>query len=41
VKKIIILSFLFVSCSFNSGCNTIAGTARGIVEDVKSVVPGI
>ena len=27
--------------SFNYGCNTIAGTAKGIVEDVKSVVPGL
>jgi len=28
-------------CSLNYSCNTIAGTAKGIVEDVKSVVPGI
>ena len=41
MKKIII-SFLFlVICSFNYGCNTITGTAKGIVEDVISVVPGI
>jgi len=41
MKKILILSlFLFLS-SFNFGCNTIAGTAKGIVEDVKSVVPGL
>ena len=32
---------MIIYCSFNYGCNTIAGTAKGIVEDVKSVVPGL
>tara|TARA_A200000113_G_scaffold118795_1_gene106591 strand:+ start:327 stop:452 length:126 start_codon:yes stop_codon:yes gene_type:complete len=41
MKKIIALSFLLMFCFFNYGCNTIAGTAKGIVEDVKSVVPGL
>tara|TARA_B100001057_G_scaffold412864_1_gene429162 strand:+ start:6993 stop:7118 length:126 start_codon:yes stop_codon:yes gene_type:complete len=41
MKKIIILSIFLILCSFNYSCNTIAGTAKGIVEDVKSVVPGI
>tara|TARA_A100001011_G_scaffold360807_1_gene408395 strand:+ start:1114 stop:1302 length:189 start_codon:yes stop_codon:yes gene_type:complete len=41
MKKIIILSFFFIFCSFNYGCNTVAGTAKGIVEDVKSIVPGL
>ncbi len=41
MKKILFLIFLIILCNFNIGCNTIAGTAKGIVEDVKSVVPGI
>ena len=41
MKKIIIISLFLIFCSFNYGCNTIAGTAKGIVEDVKSVVPGL
>jgi predicted small secreted protein len=41
MKKIIALSLLLMFCSFNYGCNTIAGTTKGIVEDVKSVVPGL
>ena len=41
MKKIIVLNFLIIFCSFNYGCNTIAGTAKGIVEDIKSVVPGL
>jgi len=28
-------------CSFNYGCNTIAGTAKEIIEDITSVVPGL
>ena len=41
MKKVITLSLLIMFCSFNYGCNTITGTAKGIVEDVKSVVPGL
>ena len=41
MKKIITFSLLLMFCSFNYSCNTIAGTAKGIVEDVKSVVPGV
>ena len=41
MKKVKILLLLFLFCSFNYGCNTIAGTAKGIVEDVKSVIPGL
>ena len=41
MKKIIALSRVLMVCSFNDGWNTIAGTAKGIVEDVKSVVPGL
>ena len=41
MKKIFAFSLLLMFCSFNYGCNTIAGTAKGIVEDVKSVVPGL
>ncbi len=41
MKKITVLILLLLLCSFNYSCNTIAGTAKGIAEDVKSVVPGI
>tara|TARA_Y100001970_G_C13474842_1_gene481488 strand:+ start:176 stop:301 length:126 start_codon:yes stop_codon:yes gene_type:complete len=41
MKKIIILSFFLIFCFFNYGCNTIVGTTKGIVEDVKKVVPGL
>ena len=35
-----ILILIFFSLNI-SGCNTITGTAKGIVEDVRSVIPGI
>ena len=35
---LLILIFLLFSLS---GCNTIAGTAKGVVEDIKSVIPGV
>ena len=41
MKKTIVISLVFLFCSFNYGCNTIAGTAKGIVEDVRSVIPGL
>jgi|TARA_B100001093_G_C26340321_1_gene805757 predicted small secreted protein len=41
MKKIMTLFLLLIFCSTNYGCNTITGTAKGIVEDVKSVVPGL
>ncbi len=41
VKKILILCLVLIFCSFNFGCNTIVGTAKGIAEDVRSIVPGV
>tara|TARA_B100000963_G_C22221749_1_gene491958 strand:+ start:59 stop:184 length:126 start_codon:yes stop_codon:yes gene_type:complete len=34
--------FVLIFFSLNiSGCNTITGTVKGVVEDVRSVIPGI
>ena len=33
---LLILSIIFL----NTGCNTITGAAKGIVEDIKEIIPG-
>ena len=40
--KIIFTVFILIFFGFTlQGCNTIAGTAKGVVEDVRSIIPGI
>ena len=41
MKKVKFFLILILFCNLIYGCNTIAGTAKGIVEDVKSVIPVI
>ena len=41
MKYIFTISILIFLILNISGCNTITGTAKGIVEDVRSVIPGI
>ena len=41
MKRKLVIIFMLFFLSFNYGCNTIAGTAKGLVEDIKSVVPGV
>ena len=38
ITNLLVITFLL---SQIYSCNTITGTAKGIVEDVKSVIPGI
>ena len=39
--KILFISILLSLSLFFSSCNTVGGFARGVVDDVKSIVPGI
>ena len=41
MKYIFTLLILICFCFSITGCNTIAGTAKGVVDDVRSVIPGI
>lgn len=41
MKKIYTIFILVFLCFTLSGCNTITGTAKGLVDDVKSILPGI
>ncbi len=41
MKNIFTISILIFLCLNISGCNTITGTAKGVVEDVRSIIPGI
>ncbi len=41
MKNVKFFLILILFCSLIYGCNTISGTAKGIVEDVKSVIPVI
>jgi len=38
LSLIFILFFLAISLG---GCNTIAGTTKGVIEDIREIVPGI
>ena len=40
IKVKIILLLLSISF-FNYGCNTIGGAAKGVVEDIRDIIPGI
>lgn len=39
--KIFLISILLSFSLFVNSCNTIGGFTRGVVDDVKSVIPGI
>ncbi len=39
--KIFFISMLLSLSLFTSSCNTIGGFTRGVVDDVRSVIPGI
>ncbi len=39
--KIFIISILLSFGLFLSSCNTVGGFTRGVVDDVKSIIPGI
>ena len=39
--KILFISILLSLNLFISSCNTVGGFARGVVDDVRSIVPGI
>ena len=39
--KIFLISALLSFSIFVNSCNTIGGFTRGVVDDVKSVIPGI
>ena len=39
--KVLFISILLSLGLFISSCNTVGGFARGVVDDVKSIVPGI
>ena len=39
--KVLFISILLSLSLFIASCNTVAGFARGVVDDVKSIVPGI
>ena len=39
--KILLISVLLSFSLFVNSCNTIGGFTRGVIDDVKSVVPGI
>ena len=39
--KILFISILLSLSLFISSCNTVGGFARGVVDDIKSIVPGI
>ena len=39
--KIVLISFLFCLNITLSSCNTVTGFAKGVVDDVRSVVPVI
>ena len=41
MKKISVITTIIFLALFTIGCNTIAGTAKGVVDDVKSIIPGI
>ena len=41
MKQLKIILLLFLISFFNYGCNTIAGAAKGVVEDIRDIVPGI
>ena len=41
MKYIFTISILIIFCLTISSCNTITGTAKGVVEDVRSIIPGI
>ena len=39
--KVLFISILMSLSLFINSCNTVGGFARGVVDDVKSIVPGI
>ena len=39
--KLFFISILLSLSLFISSCNTVGGFAKGVVDDVKSIVPGI
>ena len=39
--KVFFITILLILSLFISSCNTVGGFARGVVDDVKSIVPGI
>ena len=41
MMKIFLISALLSFSLFVNSCNTIGGFTRGVVDDVKSVIPGI
>ena len=41
VMKKVYIPILLSLCLFITSCNTIGGFARGVVDDVRTVVPGI
>ena len=41
MQKIKIIVLLLTLSFFVCGCNTITGAAKGVVEDIRDIVPGI
>jgi predicted small secreted protein len=41
MQKLKIIGLLFILSFFVYGCNTITGAAKGVVEDIIDIVPGI
>ncbi len=39
--KLILISMLLSFSLFVNSCNTIGGFTRGVVDDVKTIIPGI
>tara|TARA_B100000674_G_scaffold383209_1_gene326336 strand:- start:37 stop:159 length:123 start_codon:yes stop_codon:yes gene_type:complete len=39
--KLFLTSILLSFCLFVNSCNTIGGFTRGVVDDVKMIIPGI
>ena len=41
MQKIKIIGLLLTLSFFVYSCNTVAGAAKGFVEDIRDIVPGI